>query len=212
MAVELSMDSNPGETKATHGGPQKQGNPTISGASAALRAAPAAAVGAEAVGPERAAPPGLCGDFGIRIARDGTWFHDGTPIGRLPLVKLFASVLRREGEDYWLVTPAERGRILVEDAPFTAVELTAEGTGRAQMLRFRTNLDEVVTADAAHPIRVAVDAVSGEPRPYVLVRNGLEALILRPVYYQLVELGEEETSQGAARYGVWSDGVFFALA
>jgi hypothetical protein len=153
----------------------------------------------------------MCGDFGIRIARDGTWFHDGSPIGRLPLVKLFASVLRREGDEYWLVTPAERGRILVEDAPFVAVALTATGSGRDQSLTFRTNLDDEIVCDPAHPLRIAVDATSGEPRPYILVRDNLEALIARAVYYQLVELGQEEASEGAC-YGVWSGGRFFALS
>ena len=188
------MDSNPGETKAWQG---NGGNPRDSGPSA---------------GTQRPDPPLLCGDFGIRIARDGTWFHDGSPIGRLPLVKLFASVLRREGDDYLLVTPAERGRILVEDAPFVAVGLAAEGSGRDQTLIFRTNLEEEIPAGSAHPIRVTVDATTGEPRPYVLVRDGLDALIARAVYYQLVELGQEEACQDGTRYGVWSAGMFFPLA
>ena len=100
----------------------------------------------------------LCGDIDIRVGRDGTWFYHGSPIGRKPLVKLFASVLRREGDgEYWLVTPAERGRIKVDDVPFTAVEVNAAGSGTRQSLTFRTNLDEEVTADAAHPIRVSCD-------------------------------------------------------
>src|SRR5215510_380036 len=129
-----------------------------------------------------------CGEIDIRIGRDGTWFYHGSPIGRKPLVKLFASVLRREGDDYWLVTPAERGRINVDDVPFTAVEVNATGSGRSQSLIFRTNLDDDVTADARHPIRVASVPDSGEPRPYILVRDHLEARILRPVFYELVEL------------------------
>jgi len=184
------MNSNPGETKARQG---SEGNPRGSG---------------PLPGNGRPEPPLICGDFGIRIARDGTWFHEGAPIGRLPLVKLFASVLRREGDEYWLVTPAERGRILVEDAPFVAVALAAAGAGRDQSLTFRTNLDEEIACGPEHPIRVVIDPASGEPRPYVLVRAGLEALIARPVYYQLVELGIEEDS----RYGVWSGGRFFALS
>ena len=151
-------------------------------------------------------------DFGIRITRDGTWLHQGSPISRKPLMRLFSTVLRRdEAGDYWLVTPAERGRIEVEDAPFTAVELAVSGAGREQALTFRTNADDLVTADADHPIRVDHDPASGEPSPYVLVRDRLEALILRPVYYHLVELGVEEKVGGDHLYGVWSKGSFFPL-
>ena len=155
------------------------------------------------------------GDLNMRIAVDGTWFYRGSPIGRLPLVKLFASVLRREADGgYWLVTPAERGRIAVDDAPFVAVELTVEGEGREQRLIFRTNLDEIVTAGPDHPLRVAT-AEDGEPRPYILVRSGgaapLEALIVRPVFYELVDRAHEEEIDGAVRFGVWSGGRFFDL-
>ena len=153
----------------------------------------------------------VCGDFDIRIARDGTWFYHGSPIGRKPLVRLFASVLRREGDEFLLVTPVERGRIVVDDAPFTAVELDVAGSGRDQELRFRTNLDDEVVADALHPIRVAHDADTAEPSPYIEIRNRLEARILRPVYYQLVELGEERRVGGEDLFGVWSKGQFFAL-
>lgn len=158
-----------------------------------------------------------CGDFDMRIAADGTWFYRGTPINRKPLVKLFSTVLRREADgEYWLVTPAERGRIAVDDAPFTAVEVTASGAGRDQALTFRTNLDESVIADCDHPIRVAhrrnqTNQPGGEPRPYVLVRPGLEALILRPVFYHLVDLGEVRNIEGVEQLGVWSRGQFFAL-
>jgi hypothetical protein len=153
-----------------------------------------------------------CGTFDIRVARDGTWFYRGSPIGRKALVKLFASVLRRESDGtYWLVTPFERGRIRVDDAPFTAVELTVEGAGPEQSLVFRTNLDEIVTADRDHPIRVSSERPGGEPRPYLLARPGLEALILRPVYYQLIELGVEGAWHGESRFGVWSRGAFFVL-
>jgi hypothetical protein len=166
-------------------------------------------------------PPGkgpslpFCGDFAIRIARDGTWFYQGTPIGRKPLVKLFASVLRREADgDYWLVTPFERGRIVVEDAPFVAVECDVEGSGEGQRLVFRTNIDELVTAGPEHPVRVAErPAAAGrpaEPSPYVLVRPGLEALIARPVFYQLVERAVPDPADPAA-LGLWSAGRFFRL-
>jgi hypothetical protein len=158
-----------------------------------------------------------CGDFDMRIAADGTWFYRGTPINRKPLVKLFSTVLRRERDgEYWLVTPAERGRIAVDDAPFTAVEVAATGGGPDQALTFRTNLDEFVIADCDHPIRVAhrrnrTNQPGGEPRPYVLVRPGLEALILRPVFYHLVDLGEVRQVEGMEQLGVWSRGQFFAL-
>jgi hypothetical protein len=164
-------------------------------------------------GPERP----VCGDFDIRIGADGTWYYRNSPIGRLPLVKLFASVLRREADgSYWLVTPVERGTIVVDDVPFTAVEVDAEGAGPNRLLHFRTNLDERVVADAAHPIRVEIDAATGEPRPYIHVRDGLEARILRPVYYQLVEWGELRTGDGGngaaeESFGIWSGGRFFIL-
>jgi uncharacterized protein len=152
-----------------------------------------------------------CGDLDMRIARDGTWYYRGSPIGRLPLVKLFASVLRREADGaYWLVTPAERGRVVVDDAPFVAVELTASGRGRDQKLIFRTNLDHIVTAGPENPLRVET-AVSGEPAPYILVRGGLDARLLRAVFYQLVELGAEDEIAGEMQFGVWSNGAFFRL-
>jgi hypothetical protein len=166
-----------------------------------------------AAGPSRPTPEApLCGDFDIRIGRDGTWYYHGSPIGRKPLVRLFASVLRREDDGgYWLVTPAERGRILVDDAPFVAVGLEVSGEGRGQALRFRTNLDEEVTADAAHPLRVATDPDTAEPNPYILVRDGLEAKLLRPVFYDLVALGESRIVDQEDVYGVWSKGRFFSL-
>ena len=151
------------------------------------------------------------GDLDIRIARDGTWYYRGSPIGRPPLVKLFASVLRREQDgNYWLVTPAERGRVTVEDVPFLAVALTVEGDGRDQRLIFRTNLDEFVTAGPDKPLRVET-AASGEPGPYILVRDRLEARLARPVFYELVELGAEERVGDTIQFGVWSRGMFFRL-
>lgn len=156
--------------------------------------------------------PETCGAFDIRIDGDGVWHYQGSPIGRIALVKLFATVLRRDAEGgYWLVTPAEAGRIEVEDVPFTAVELSATGSGASQTITLRTNVDDIVTVDAEHPIRVEHDPESGEPRPYVLVRDGLEARLLRPVYYHLVELGVEEGSGDDQIYGVWSGGHFFPL-
>ena len=155
------------------------------------------------------------GDFAIRIASDGTWFHEGAPIARLALVKLFASVLRCDADGvYWLQTPVEKGRIEVEDAPFVAVELSVKGRGEAQCLRFRTNLDEWVAAGAAHPLRVGEGPEKGGASPYILVRERLEARVLRPVYYELADLavpGPATAEQDADCLGVWSDGVFFPL-
>ena len=156
-------------------------------------------------------PVAELGDLDMRIARDGTWYYRGSPINRIPLVKLFASVLRRETDgSYWLVTPAERGRVTVEDAPFLAVALDIEGQGRGQRLIFRTNLDEIVTAGPDHPLRVET-AADGTPAPYILVRPGLEARLARPVFYELAELGQEEQIAGESLFGVWSGGMFFPL-
>jgi hypothetical protein len=153
-----------------------------------------------------------CGHFDITIARDGTWYYRGSPIGRLPLVRLFSTVLRREADgSFWLQTPAERGRITVEDAPFVAVELTRRGEGQQQELIFRTNIDETVAADAEHPLRVVTDPDTAEPSPYLLVRNGLEARLNRPVFYELVEIGREERVGDATLFAVWSKGRFFPL-
>ncbi len=161
-----------------------------------------------------------CGDFDIRIDRNGGWHYRNSPIGRKELVCLFASVLKREPDGtYWLETPVERGRIEVEDAPFVAVEVLwrdclcgVEAGGKPrQCLTFRTNLDEIVTANADHPIRVHLCPKTREPRPYVLVRPGLEAKINRAVFYELVALAEPETVGGREVLGVWSEGVFFPI-
>ena len=155
--------------------------------------------------------PVECGDLPFLIKRDGTWMYRGSPIGRKELVCLFASVLKREADgSFWLETPAERGRIEVEDVPFLAVALTVEGEGRDQQLIFRTNLDEFVTAGPDNPLRVET-AASGAPAPYILVRDGLEARLARPVFYELVELGTEEPIGETTQFGVWSSGVFFQL-
>jgi uncharacterized protein len=161
---------------------------------------------------DRAFPPMIpvCGEFPIRIARDGTWFYHGTPIGRKTLVKLFARVLARQPDGaFWLVTPYERGVIVVDDAPFVAVLCQATGIGEAQRLTFTTNLDEEVVAGTDHPVimRGSVEA----PAPYVVVRPGLEARISRAVFYQLADLLCEHPRDGRVVSGIWSDGVFFAL-
>lgn len=151
--------------------------------------------------------PAHCGDSEIRIARDGSWFHQGGRINRPEMVKLFASILRREGDGgYVLVTPAEKLDILVEDVPFIAVEVKSEGVGETRSLAFRTNTDDLVIAGPANPIRVVTR--DDGPHPYLMVRGGMEALIARPVYYELAELAVEE---GADPPGLWSGGAFFAL-
>lgn len=156
-----------------------------------------------------------CGDFDIRITSDGTWHYRGSPIARMALVRLFASVLKRdETGDYWLVTPVERGRIQVDDAPFVAVELSVEGSGREQNLLFRTKIDETVTADRLHPIQLRQSpdgADRHDGRPYIHLRDGIEALIARPVYYALVDLADEQPIDGCLQPGVWSSGMFFPL-
>jgi hypothetical protein len=151
--------------------------------------------------------PAHCGDSAMRIARDGTWYHEGSPIGRAAMVRLFASILRREPDGgYVLVTPAEKLSIAVEDSPFVAVELKSEGEGRDRRLAFRLNTDEAVIAGPGNPIRF--EARDDGPHPYVAVRKGLDALIARPVYYELANLALEE---GASPLGLWSDGAFFLL-
>ena len=157
-------------------------------------------------------PPRDCGDFDIHIDKDGSWFYRGTPIKRAALVRLFSTVLRREADGtYWLITPAERGRITVADAPFVGVELLRSGEGPGQELRVRTNLDDIVAIDDEHRLRVSTIPATGEPRPYVAVRNLLEARLARPVFYELVDLGCEERVGDETLFGVWSSGIFFPL-
>lgn len=156
--------------------------------------------------------PPFCGDIDMRIARDGSWFYMGTPIGRKPMVRLFSTILRRDGDAYFLVTPVEKVGIRVDEAPFVAVELEVEGAGEAQQLRFRTNVEDQLMAGAEHPLRVELDAQTGEPAPYVHVRANLEALIHRNVFYQLVELAVPREIDGQAWLGVWSGGEFFPIA
>jgi hypothetical protein len=155
--------------------------------------------------------PAYCGEIDMRIAADGTWFYMGTPIGRPALVRLFSTILRRDPERFVLVTPVEMVGIAVEDAPFMAVEMAAEGEGEARTLSFRTNVDDWVTADAAHPLRFQREAAGGL-RPYVLVRGGLEARVTRALFYDLVALGEEREVDGRAKFGVVSAGTFFPMA
>ena len=151
--------------------------------------------------------PEFCGDLDMRIARDGTWFYLGTPIGRFELVRLFSSILKLEGGKYFLVTPVEKVGITVDDAPFVAVDFEASGDGPAQVLQFTTHVDDMVTAGPDNPIRVVRDADTGEPSPYVMVRSGLEALIDRKSFYRLVDLGTHHQDW----FGLWSSGQFFRV-
>jgi hypothetical protein len=151
--------------------------------------------------------PTHCGDSEMRIARDGTWFHQGSPIGRPAMVRLFSTILRREADgSHVLVTPVEKLDIAVEEAPFVAVEMKAEGIGEAMKLGFRLNTGDLVNAGAEHALRFA--ATEEGPRPYLHVRGGMEALVARTVYYELAEIA---LSNGSSPPGVWSDGAFFAL-
>jgi hypothetical protein len=153
--------------------------------------------------------PPYCVDIGMAIRSDGVWLYQGSPIGRMPLVKLFASVLRKDADGkHYLVTPAEKIDIAVADAPFLAVEMQVAGTGRDQKLTFRTNVDDIVEAGPDHPIRFEVEPGSEGLKPYLLVRGRLEALITRALYYDLVELAVAETGRGL---GLWSGGSFFPM-
>lgn len=155
--------------------------------------------------------PDFCGDIDMRIARDGTWFYLGTPIGRAPMVKLFSSILKLEDGKFFLVTPVEKVGIVVEDAPLHAVDFEATGAGAAQVLRFVTRTEDEVEAGPDNPLRVERDAVTGEPSPYVHVRRGLWARIDRKSFYRLIELGVHETVDGEGWFGLWSLGRFFPV-
>jgi hypothetical protein len=156
--------------------------------------------------------PPYCGDIGLRIRADGTWLYRNSPIGRPALVKLFASVLRKDADGRtYLVTPAEKVDVAVEDAPFLAVEMRVRSAGRAQELIFRTNVDDTVRAGPEHPLRFGAQCPGGGLKPYVLVRGRLEALLSRPLVYDLAALADEEECDGACVTGVWSGGAFFPL-
>ena len=155
--------------------------------------------------------PPFCGDLDMRIARDGTWFYLGTPIGRASLVRLFSSILRKDGEDYFLVTPVEKVGITVDDAPFVAIDFEVTGGGDAQIVTFETHVGDTVAAGPDHPIRVVRDETTGEPSPYVLVRANLEALIDRKSFYRLVEIGVHQEFEGERWFGLWSGGAFFPV-
>jgi uncharacterized protein len=155
--------------------------------------------------------PPFCGDLDMRIAHDGTWFYMGTPIGRPALVRLFSTILKREGAKHFLVTPVEKVGIRVDDAPFLAVEMLDETGERGRVLRFRTNVDDWVNCDSAHGLRF-VAAADGGLTPYLHVRADLWAKVTRALYYDLVDMGEERVVDGRQMFGVASSGEFFAMA
>lgn len=156
--------------------------------------------------------PPYCGDIDMRIGADGTWFYQKTPIGRPALVKLFASVLKREGDRHFLVTPVEKVGITVDDAPFMAVELKREQGPRGQVLTFRSNVDDWVAAGSGHALRFDLDPANGGLKPYLHVRRDLWAKVTRALFYDLVEGGEEREIDGKTMFGVASGGEFFAMA
>lgn len=168
--------------------------------------------GAKGLPPVHLWNPPFCGDLDIRVAGDGTWFYLKTPIGRPALVKLFASVLKREGDKYFLVTPVEKVGIQVDDAPFLAVELKTEAGPHGQILHFRTNVDDWIGCDKDHPLRFEPEQGTGGLKPYLHVRRDLWAKVSRPLFFDLVERGEERDIEGRRMFGVASAGEFFAMA
>jgi hypothetical protein len=172
----------------------------------------AARIGKERLPPVEKWNPPYCGEIDMRIAADGTWFYLGTPIGRPALVKLFASVLKREGEMHFLVTPVELVGFRVDDAPFLAVEMEIEDGGRGQNLIFRTNVDDVVRCDSEHKLRFEPEEGTGGIKPYLNVRRNLWAKVTRALFFDLVALGEVRELEGERMFGVRSAGEFFPIA
>jgi hypothetical protein len=172
----------------------------------------AARIGKDRLPPIEKWNPPYCGDLDMRIASDGIWFYLGTPIGRPALVKLFASVLKREGDKHFLVTPVEKVGIRVDDAPFLAVELEVENRGPEQSLIFRTNVDDVVRSDSEHRLRFEPEKGTGGIKPYLHVRRDLWAKVTRALFFDLVALGEVRELEGERMFGVRSAGEFFPIA
>lgn len=172
-----------------------------------LASAARAASGKKGLPPVHLWNPEFCGDLDIRIARDGTWFYLGTPIGRKELVRLFSTILRKDEDQYFLVTPVEKVGITVDDAPFVAIDFELSAAGDVQSLVFETNVGDFTTAGPDNPIRVERDPTTGEPSPYVHVRAGLEALIDRKSFYRLVDIGAHHDGW----FGLWSGGEFFPI-
>jgi uncharacterized protein len=184
-------------------------SPDLSGADALSRLLAAAGKQKGKPPVEKWNPP-YCGEIGMRIAADGTWFYQGSPIGRHALVKLFSSILRKDPDGHVLVTPVERVGIEVEDAPFLAVEMVAEGQGDARRLSFRTNVDDLVEVGPEHPLRFERDGRGGV-KPYLRVRGDLWALVTRPLMYDLIEMGEEREFDGKSVFGIGAGGMFHVI-
>ncbi|MEM6660149.1 MAG: DUF1285 domain-containing protein [Pseudomonadota bacterium] len=181
---------------------QKPVKPSPDGLAASVKAARA-----QGLPPVEQWNPPFCGDLDIRIAKDGTWSYLGSPITRFELVKLFSSILKKEGQKFYLVTPVEKVGITVADAPFIAVDFDRDGDGMAQRLTFTTFVGDIVVAGPDHPIRIVIDPETDEPAPYILIRANLEARIDRKSFYRLVDIGTEHDGW----FGIWSDGQFFSL-
>jgi hypothetical protein len=192
----------------------KQGQTTqqgLEGLTVAAREAANATPAGKGLPPVHLWNPPFCGDLDMRIASDGTWFYMGTPIGRVALVRLFSTILKREDGKHFLVTPVEKVGIRVDDAPFLAVEMLKENSERGRSLRFRTNVDDWVNCDAAHRLRFEASA-DGGLTPYLHVRADLWAKVTRAIYYDLVDIGEERMVDGITMFGIASGGEFFAMA
>ena len=192
----------------------KQGqssNQGLDGLTAAARDAAKASIAGKGLPPVHLWNPPFCGDLDMRIASDGTWFYMGTPIGRPALVRLFSTILKREGDEYFLVTPVEKVGIRIDDAPFLAVEMQTETLAGQRLLRFRTNVDDWVECDSAHRLRFEASR-DGGLTPYLHVRADLWAKVTRALYYDLVEMGEERMIDDRLLFGVESSGEFFAMA
>ena len=179
----------------------------ITSPSAESLAASAKAASTKGLPPVHLWNPPFCGDLDIRIARDGQWYYQGSVIGRPELVRLFSTILKKEGDRYFLVTPVEKVGITVDDAPFVAVDIDVEGTGEHQILRFETNVGDHVDAGLEAPIRIETRDDGEQPQPYVMIRNGLEALIDRKSFYRMAEIGVHHDGW----FGLWSGGAFFGL-
>jgi uncharacterized protein len=203
--ANADMNATSGETMA------KQGQITDEGLDGLTAAASTASASGKGLPPVHLWNPPFCGNLDIRIANDGSWYYMGTPIGRPALVRLFSTILKREGDDYFLVTPVEKVGIRVDDAPFMAVEMRKSGDTNGPLLEFRTNVDDWVNCDAAHRLRFEAGA-GGGLTPYLHVRAGLWAKVTRPLYYELVDMGEERMIDGRAMFGVESGGAFFPMA
>ena len=188
----------------------KQGQPTAGGIDAIADLAKRE--GGKGPPPVHLWDPPFCGDIDMRIAADGTWFYMKTPIGRPALVRLFASVLKREGDKHFLVTPVEKVGIVVEDAPFLAVEMQATDHAEGRVLHFRTNVDDWVECGPEHVLRFDPERGTGGLKPYLHVRRDLWAKLTRPLFYELVALGEEREVEGERMFGVSSKNSFFAMA